>query len=248
MFIIRSSLLIPVLLLFLAGVQQASAAIIVDSLGNMTPGFLHGDIPDTPTVGSAQSGQAAPFNQSLGNDILADMNASGSWSHNYDLLGNPIQSAFFDFGIVDHDSAASGNQVALFTIDGIDLTTELNALFEGSGGGDGEYNMYQLDLASVLGSLADGTANFFLGLTGPGQQTCLIFLCPDPANPVTDTLSNGANYIFSTLTITTEDSTPPNPVSRASYSFAACYRTSWYPSLSSGVVCPSIARKSIINS
>ncbi len=211
MIMIRKSLLVLVLFISVAGIQQVTAAIIVDSLGNTTPGFNNGDVPDTATVGGAQGGQVDPFNQSLGNDILADTNATGSWSHIFDLMGKPIQSAILDFGIVDHDSAASGDQVSLFSIDGVDLTTELNALFEASGGGDNEYNVYQLDLGSILGNLADGSADFILSLTGPGQQTCLAAICSDPSNPVTETISNGANYIFSALTITTQDSPPPNP-------------------------------------
>ena len=184
---------------------SASAAIITSSLGNTSPGFADGAVPDLITqIIPAQSGQPAPFDGGLGSDVFE--NASGTWTHSYGALGDPIVSAMLRIGLVDHDSAASGDQVALFTVDGVDLTAALNALLNGSGGGNGEYNVYSVDLGSLAGSLADGSESVVLTLQGAGLGQCFDFLCPDPNNPtVEETGSNGAHYIFAALRIETRD-------------------------------------------
>lgn len=189
----------------------ANAAVITSSLGNTSSGFSDGDKPTAVQISGVQSGQAAPFDQVQGSDLLA--NATGTWTHNYAAIVDPIASASISLGLVDHDSAASGDQVALFTVDGNDFTVALNTLLNGHGGTDGEYNVYTVDLSSIAASLLDGTANVVLNLQGSGLQTCLVILpgC-DPNNPVSPTSFNGANYIFSTLSITTRDVTPPPTV------------------------------------
>lgn len=190
----------------LAASSGASAVIITSSLGNTAPGFNDGDTPAlVPQILAAQSGQPAPFNVGLGNEVIGP-SAAGSWTHNYAPIGDPIISATLDIGLVDHDSAAAGDQVLLFTVDGTDLTANLNALFNARGGGEGEYNVYQIDLLSLAGVLADGSASIVLNLQGPGLQACLPFLpgC-DPNNPVSPTGFNGAHYIFSMLTIETRE-------------------------------------------
>ena len=54
----------------------------------------------------------------------------------------------------------------------MDLTTELDALLEGSGGGQLEYNIYDLVLpVSVLSQLHDGNATFELTLAPPGLES-----------------------------------------------------------------------------
>ncbi|WP_186301542.1 PEP-CTERM sorting domain-containing protein [Denitromonas halophila] len=196
----------------LAASSGASAAVMTTSLGNTAPGFNDGDTPAlVPQILAAQSGQPAPFNAGLGNEVIGP-SATGAWTFTYAPIADPIISATLDIGLVDHDSAAAGDQVLLFTVDGIDLTSNLNTLFNASGGGNNEYNVYQLDLLSLAGALADGSASIVLNLQGPGLQECLIFLpgC-DPNNPVSATTFNGAHYIFSMLTIETREGMPPNP-------------------------------------
>ena len=82
--------------------------------------------------------------------------------------------------------------------------SSLDTLFEGSGGLDGQYNVYTVDLASVFGLLSDGIATVALNLDGPGLVTPL-FPLPGP-NPPVETTTNGANLIYSTLSIETRDS------------------------------------------
>jgi hypothetical protein len=101
--------------------------------------------------------------------------------------------------------------LALFDIDGTGLTAALDAMFEAAGeGADGQYDVYTLALpGSVFGALADGSALVNLDLQGPGLVTPL-FPLPGP-NPPMETNTNGANLIFSTLAITTQDPGGPIP-------------------------------------
>lgn len=215
---IRNKFLTATLLLVLGGLQAAAAATITTTLGNTTPGFNDGDTPDVfPDVIDAQTGQDAPFNASCGGDVVANGNCSTSWLFSYIAPADPILSASLTLGIVDHDSAASGSQLGSFTLDTFsDLTALLDTEFEATGGGDGMYNVYTIDLAGFFADLADGSALISLALQGAGLQTCtLVFICPG-APVVSETAFNGANLIFSTLTIETRDTTiPPVPLPAA---------------------------------
>ena len=151
-------------------------------------------------------GSPAPFDTSYGTDGLFGGNFSQTWTHSFGAIAEQILSASITIGIVDHDSAASGSQLSLFSVDSTGLTSELDVLFEAAGNGeDGEYNVYSLALpVSAFTDLADGSALVSLSLAGPGLVTPL-FPLPGP-NPPVETTTNGANIIFSTLSITTRDS------------------------------------------
>ena len=176
----------------------ASAAMINVSLGNTSPGFNDGDTPPlVPDILNAQSGQPAPFDAGKGSDVLSDLDES--WSFSYGAISDTILSASLTLGIIDHDSAASGSQLAGYLLDGNDLTADLDALFEGGGGTNNEYNVYTLNLGpGLFADLADGSLLVNLALAGPGLQT-------DFAGAVSETNFNGAFLIFSTLSITTRD-------------------------------------------
>lgn len=192
----------------------ASAAMINVSLGNTSPGFNDGDTPPlVPDILNAQAGQPAPFDSGKGGDVTSNLNESFTFS--YSAIASPIVSASLTLGILDHDSAASGSQLASYLLDGNDLTADLDALFEGGGGTDGEYNIYTLTLGSGLfADLADGSLLVALALTGPGLQTNLL------TGAVTETGFNGAHLIFSTLSITTRDvPAVPEPGSLALFAF-----------------------------
>jgi len=196
----RMMLLMLGLLLLSGSPRSAEAALITVSLGNPTPGFNDGDIPSIFDVAAAQMGQPVPFDQGYGSDPLPNDNFSQSWT--FGSYGTPanITSASIQFGIVDDDSGSPGDQVALFSADGNDLTSALNALM--TSGQSGQYKVYTLTLpASVFAALADGSATFSLALQGPVQNPNLF----PPPDFVTDP-SNGANLIFSRLSITTKDS------------------------------------------
>ena len=210
-------------ILAFAGMQAASAATITSSLGNTASGLSDGSVPATFLFNGIQSGQAAPFDQACGGDVTA--NCDTGWTHSYAAIADPILSASLTIGIVDHDSAAEGDQVGAFSLDGTDGTFALNSLFNGSGGLDGMYNEYTLDLGpGLFVDLTDGSLMVLLALGGPGLTTCtLAFACPDePVLPaVLQTFFNGANLIFSTLTIETQDIAPPAiPIPAAAPLFA----------------------------
>jgi hypothetical protein len=219
---IRNKLLTATLLLALGGLQAAAAATFTGSIGNTASGLSDGDIPTGEQIGIIIAGQAAPFfDQSCGADVLGDCSANWSLSVG-GAITDPILSASLTLGIVDHDSDADGSQLGSFTVDGNSLTGALDAEFEGAGGFDGMYNVYTIDLAGFFADLADGSALISLALQGNGLQTCtLSFACQGETLPfVSETPFNGANLIFSTLTIETLDSTiPPVPLPAAVWLF-----------------------------
>ena len=193
----------------LAGVATTAAAgIITSSLGNTASGFADGSTQAAFLVGGAQGGQPAPFDTGYGTDGLFGGNFSQTWTHSYSAIADPILSAMITIGIYDHDSIATGSQLAYFGHGTSDLTTGMDTLFEAGGGSaDATYNEYSLALTDFA-DLADGSVDFFLDLMGPGLVPRAVFL----GGGFEETSTNGANLIFATLTIVTEDQQPPQPV------------------------------------
>ena len=152
--------------------------------------FTDGSIVGFSAFNSASAGEAAPFDQFRGHDILSPFSAT--WTFDYLAQTASIASASITLGITDHDSQGTGSQIASFSLDGRDITGDLDALFEASGGAQLEYNVYTLSLAdSVLAELVDGTASFSLDLQGPGSLS-----------------SNGAGLDFATLYFSTDFDDP----------------------------------------
>jgi hypothetical protein len=153
--------------------------------------FNNGDTPTAATYALSSLFEAAPFDGVIGGDSVAGgpgSDFSVQWTFGFSALPS-VASANLQIGLYDHDSAAAGSQVASFTLDGMDLTTELDALLEGSGGGQLEYNIYDLVLpVSVLSQLHDGNATFELTLAPPGLES------NNDATP-----NNGAGIDFATL-------------------------------------------------
>ena len=195
---IRNKFLTTAFLLALGGLQAATAAMITTSLGNTTPGYNDGDSPLVFALGQVGP---APFDTSYGTDGLFGGNFEQSWIHSYGAIADPILSASITIGIYDHDSAATGSQLSLFDIDNNNLTASLDSMFEVAGDGlDGMYNEYTINLgAGLFGSLADGSAMVSLDLMGLGLVPNLF------GGGFAETATNGANLIFSTLTIETRD-------------------------------------------
>lgn len=188
--------------------SQVHAALITSTLGNISPGFSDGDIVPTFIVGGAQTGSPAPFDQSYGTDGLFGGDFSASWTHNYGVITDTILSATISFGIYDHDSSASGDQLSSFLFAGLDLTSSLNPLFEAPLEGlDSQYDVYSLGLdSSSFADIADGSVDAVLDLMGNGLVADLF------GGGFSETATNGANLIFASLEITTEDpSVIPEP-------------------------------------
>ncbi len=95
----RSLTAFAFLLTLLAGASAwAHADTVIVTLGNAMPGFDDGDQPDlVPDVLDAQTGQPAPFDTGIGNQLFGP-NFSALWTFNY-ALGSPIISALITIGI-----------------------------------------------------------------------------------------------------------------------------------------------------
>jgi hypothetical protein len=172
------------------GVRGAQADVIV-TLGDQ-------DFADvTPVAGVAafegpSVGEPAPFNLFCGSDF--GNGCSTSFTFNY--APGATTAAQFTVGIFDGDSGLAGNQLTLFTFDGFDFTSALNALMETANSLNGQYNVYTLALSGgILAALADGSATAQLQFT------------------------NGVGLDFSRLQLTTNVAAVPEP---ASLSLFAC--------------------------
>lgn len=172
---------------------------IVTTIGSQH--FTDGDVilGSVAAYNPVVSGNPAPFNVFTGSDPFGP-NFSASWTFAYSFpVGDIVSAANITIGIFDSDSAATGNQVASFTLNGtLDLTAALNTLFESYGGEQLEYNVYTLTLpGSAFAGLSTGTAMFALALQGPSF--------------IGDLPYNGAGLDFSTLDITTTPGGTPVP-------------------------------------
>lgn len=174
-------------LALMAGSQFAFANTVV-TLGDQD--FADGSTMNIVPFTTAGAGEPAPFGLFIGGDTSS--NFSASWTFSYGAIADTILGGSLILGIYDHESAATGNQVASFTVNGVDLTSALNTLFESHGGASKEDNVYTLTLpSSTFAGLASGTVNVSLSLTGPGLGL------------FDETDFNGAGLDFSTLDIAT---------------------------------------------
>lgn len=176
------------------GAQPATATTSV-TLGDQD--FADGATVTSGTFQAAGAGEPVPFDGNYnGSDGVA--NFSASWTFSYAPQA-PVTGGSVTLGIVDHESSATGDQIGSFTLNGIDLTTDLNTLFESYGGASSEYNVYTLALPnSTFAALASGTVTFALTLQAPGLGV------------LGNTDFNGAGLDFSTLNVMTEQ-TPAVP-------------------------------------
>jgi hypothetical protein len=176
-----------------------ASAVVLSAQTTVTIGTQHftdGQRIGTGTFLTAVSGQPTPFDTFFGSDATGP-NFDAQWTMSFTPPA-AITSATLTFGIYDHDSQASGNQVSLFTAAGADLTVSLNAAFEGHGGANTEYDVYSILLpASTFGTLAGGSASFHLTLQGPGLSV------------LGETLNNGAGLDFASLTVVPEPGSVP---------------------------------------
>lgn len=188
--------------LFLGTVGRTDAVSILQTLGEQD--FADGSFQNSTQVAAAGANEPAPFADVIGSDV-GGPNFAASWTFTYGVPAtDAVTAAALTLGIQDHDSAASGNQVASFTLNGtLNLTAALNALFEASPGANSQARVYTLTLPSAtFAALGTGTATFALALQGPG----LGILGELP--------TNGAALDFATLNLTTQAPIPvPEPSS-----------------------------------
>ncbi|MEM9066099.1 MAG: hypothetical protein AAGB51_11480 [Planctomycetota bacterium] len=172
----------------LLGLPSARADLSI-TLGDRD--FLDGEFPSGSQVTLASFDDPAPFDGPSGSD-KSESAFEATWTFEFEPSFT-IDSASVRIGISDHDSATTGSQLALFEMDGVDLTSELDLLFETRGGRQLEYNIYTVDLSpSAIHQLVDGSATFTIELAGPNLSS----------EPSFDLLpGNAAALDFSTLTL-----------------------------------------------
>ena len=199
---------VPMLAVAMVYSSLANGAVISQMLGDAD--FTNGQTAiGTATFTGANAGDPAPFNQFIGSDVSGP-NFSASWTFTYGAIASTISSATLQIGLLDGDSVAAGNQVASYTIGGVDLTALLNTVMEATQGASGQENYYQITLPSTVFSLlALGNPTVSLALQGPGHGV------------LGDTNFNGAGLDFSTITINTSDAVGATPLPTALPLFAA---------------------------
>ena len=118
-------------------------ALITQTLG--TQFYLGGETPTTGAFLAAGAGDPAPFDgvfigsDPTGPDFLA------SWTFSIGVITDPIVSAVLQLGIYDHDSSATGSQVASFLFNGvIVLTSVIDTAFESDPGLASQVKVYNI--------------------------------------------------------------------------------------------------------
>jgi hypothetical protein len=185
----KATFLAQIVAAVLANSALANATTISQTLGGVD--FTNGQTVGAGTFNAASSGQPAPFNAFIGSDISGP-NFSGTWTFSYGAIADTITGATLEIGLLDGDSAAPGNQVASYSIGGIDLTSLLNTVMEASPGANSVEVYYTITLpSSTFSILAGGSPTVSLTLQGPGLGV------------LGTTTFNGAALDFSTVTIDT---------------------------------------------
>jgi hypothetical protein len=172
----------------------ANADVISQTLGGKS--FMSGQKVGAGTFNTTNAGQPVPFNSFIGGDPSGP-NFSASWTFNYAAIAGTIIGATLEIGLLDGDSAAPGNQVASYTIGGVDLTSLLNAVMEADPGLNSVEYWDTVTLpSSAFSLLAGGSATVSLTLQGPGLGV------------LGQTMFNGAALDFATITIDTAAAVP----------------------------------------
>jgi hypothetical protein len=189
------------LLLVPALAGLATAAVI--TLGEQD--FTDGSFVGFDAFNTQSAGEPPPFESFRGSDAPGGTDFSASWTFAYPAQA--VSGASITIGLLDGDPAAPGEQVAAFTMDGFDLTAQLNALLEADGGTQTRYDAYTLALpAGSLAALSDGSATFTLALQAPGLGGL-------PGGSSSTTVFNGAGLDFAALEIGVQ--AVPEPASLA---------------------------------
>ncbi|NMP33558.1 hypothetical protein HII17_18580 [Thalassotalea sp. M1531] len=218
---LNRKLRVLVLTLLIPFASHVHAGLIEANVGNHLSGLLDGSLVALPDINNAQLGQPLPFDKINGADeppllppppdVLPEPLDPGpvSWLFNYGIITDTILSATLSFGIWDLDSASSGSQLQAFSMGGLDHTAPLDGLFEGAATVDSQYSVFNIAIdAAQFAALATGSFGASLDIGGSGLVSPLF----GPfAGQTIQTPGNGFALIYSTLTINTQDSTPPPP-------------------------------------
>ncbi|HET9832690.1 MAG TPA: PEP-CTERM sorting domain-containing protein [Vicinamibacterales bacterium] len=131
--------------------------------------FANGSfLAGTAAFDGPSAGEPAPFNAFCGSDFGPSCTSNFTFTFAAPASAN---NTTFTIGLFDSDSAAAGNQVALFTIGGVDFTTSFNTLLNSNGGTQAEYNVYTLPIGSAINAaILSGNVAVVLNFQGPGLQ------------------------------------------------------------------------------
>lgn len=181
----------------------AQATLITSLLGNDAPTlFGDGDTPGVLDVNTEASGNPAPFDFGIGIDSDVGPNFSATWTHAFGTITDTILSATYSIGIIDHDSASAGSQLLSFDLGGTSFQATLDALFEGSGGLNNEYNVYSFTIPSTFyATLATGSVLADLQLQGSVESPGFLPIFPSVTHQF-----NGARLLHSKIVIETQAS------------------------------------------
>jgi hypothetical protein len=154
---------------------QATTITTSFSQQHFTDGSKPGSMVAAHLADPAGDNDTAPFNGAIIGSDITGPNFSTSWTFSYSAPNGTVSSADIKFGIEDADSAAAGNQLLTFSVNGVSQFTALNNLMEApaganvNNGANGVYNVYDVTLDSnALATLAGGQAMVELALQGPG--------------------------------------------------------------------------------
>lgn len=183
--------LFPGLVSAAAALSLTLASVQAETVQIGTSHFSTGATVNTASFLGAVTGQPAPFDDIYGSDA-SGTDFSASWTFSFTPSAEPIAAAELSVGLWDGDFAGAGSQISAFTVDGVDILTLANAVFEAGPGTNNTYSLGVITLPpAVFTNLQDGSATVMLTLQGPG-----IGVLPAP------TPSNGAGVDFAQLTVT----------------------------------------------
>jgi hypothetical protein len=160
-------------LMSLGAAMMALAAFAVEATAAVTVSEGNQDFASGTTVGAivynaAQADENTAVHNFNGTD--AGLNFNVSWS--FAFAPGTYGSASMTLGLVDYDCFVNCNVVSAFTVDGNDLAPQLASLIKGTGQALGSaYDVFTIDLTSLVGVFNDGTASVTLRLTPPDFQS-----------------------------------------------------------------------------
>ena len=178
-------------LLFFAGLSHATIVTLGEQ--DFTDGTT---IPGGSIFSIASSGEVAPFDRFRGADISGP---SFSESFTFEFSSVNASAATLEIGLYDYDCFSSScTFVDTFTLDGVDFSGALTNAARTTGQFVNiAYDVFSIDLSSILSSVNDGSVSVVLSLAEPNPRQT-------PAQA-----ANGAGLDFARLSIT--EKTVPIP-------------------------------------
>ena len=177
-------------------ISNAHATSWFDQIGSSSLFTNMSSVP-SGTYATDVAGQVAPFNAIIGSDSNGP-DFSATWTFNYGgPLGFSVGDATLTIGTWDFDTQnTSGSQIQTFTVNGIDLSSELNTIFDANRDTlNQEIMVYAVPLPATL----------FASIESTGMVTVDLVL-QNGYGTLGDTIYNGGGVYFSSI-----DAETPEP-------------------------------------